>query len=68
CTLTREENQLLIDKILAENSSLELLDLSEKVKKITGLEIKSNAYLEILPGLIDSEGFFYALLKKRSVN
>lgn len=68
CTLTREENQLLIDKILAENSSLELLDLSEKVKKITGLEIKSNAYLEILPGLVDSEGFFYALLKKRSVN
>ncbi|ADQ15002.1 16S rRNA (cytosine(967)-C(5))-methyltransferase RsmB [Halanaerobium hydrogeniformans] len=63
CTLTREENQLLIERILTENKSLELLDLNKKIKNITGLEIKSNGYVEILPGLINSEGFFYALLK-----
>lgn len=65
CTLTREENQDLIDKILTENNNFVLVDLNKKLKEITGLVVENeNKYLELLPGEVDSEGFFYALLKK----
>jgi 16S rRNA (cytosine967-C5)-methyltransferase len=65
CTVTREENQDLIKKILAENKNFELIDINKKVKKVSSLNLKNNnKYLEILPGEADSEGFFYALLKK----
>ena len=65
CTLTREENQDLIMKVLAENKNFELVDLNQRLKKVSSLDIKTNnKYLELLPGEVDSEGFFYALLKK----
>ena len=65
CTLTEEENQKLVNRIIKENSNLRLLDLTEKVREITKLDIDNeNNYVEILPGEIDSEGFFYALIKK----
>ncbi len=66
CTLSREENQDLVEKILAENDDLELVDLNKRFFELTGLENveNENKYLEILPGFIDSEGFFYALFQK----
>ena len=65
CTLSREENQEIVDKILQENKELKLLDLSRKLTQVSSLKIETeNKYLEILPGEVDSEGFFYALLKK----
>lgn len=65
CTLTEEENQNLIDQIIKENKNLELLDLNKKIKEITDLNIENNnRYVEMLPGEVDSEGFFYALIKK----
>lgn len=65
CTLTREENQGIIDRILQENKGFILLDLNSKLTEISSLEIENeNKYLELLPGEVDSEGFFYALLKK----
>lgn len=65
CTLTEEENQDLIFKILAENKNFELIDLNKRIKDLTKLELNNkNKYLELLPGEVDSEGFFYALLKK----
>jgi len=65
CTLSREENQEIVDKILQENKELKLLDLSQKLTQVSSLKIETeNKYLEILPGEVDSEGFFYALLKK----
>jgi 16S rRNA (cytosine967-C5)-methyltransferase len=69
CTLSSKENQQVVEKLIAENTNIILEDLNKKFKKITGLELDNNEKcLEILPGFIDSEGFFYALLKKRRVN
>ncbi|MEC9490240.1 MAG: 16S rRNA (cytosine(967)-C(5))-methyltransferase RsmB [Halanaerobiales bacterium] len=65
CTLTREENQDLIRRVLAENKNFELIDLNKKLKQISSLNLENkNKYLELLPGEVDSEGFFYALFKK----
>jgi len=66
CTLSRQENQDLVDRILEENNDLELVDLDKEFFRLTGLKNIENEkkYLEILPGFIDSEGFFYALFKK----
>ncbi len=65
CTLSREENQKIVDRILEENKELKLLDLSQKLAQVSSLKMETeNKYLEILPGEVDSEGFFYALLKK----
>lgn len=65
CTLSREENQDLIQRILAENKNFELIDLNEKLTQVSSLDLENeNKYLELLPGEVDSEGFFYALLKK----
>lgn len=69
CTLSSKENQQVVERLLAENDDIILEDLNTKFKEITGLELDNNEKcLEILPGFIDSEGFFYALLKKRRVN
>lgn len=65
CTLSLEENQELIKRILEENKDFKLLDLNQSLTKISSIEINNeNKYLELLPGEVDSEGFFYALLKK----
>lgn len=65
CTLTQAENQNLIQRIIAENKNLELVDINKKLKNVSNLNLENdNKYLEILPGEVDSEGFFYALLKK----
>lgn len=66
CTLSRQENQDLVNRVLEENDDLELVDLNDEFYRLTGLENieNENKFLEILPGFIDSEGFFYALFKK----
>jgi 16S rRNA (cytosine967-C5)-methyltransferase len=65
CTISREENQEIVDRILQDNKELKLLDLSQKLTQVSSLKIETeNKYLEILPGEVDSEGFFYALFKK----
>lgn len=65
CTLSTAENQQLITKILAENKDLKLIDLRKRLAEVSSLEIKAeNKFIELLPGEVDSEGFFYALLKK----
>jgi 16S rRNA (cytosine967-C5)-methyltransferase len=65
CTLSHEENQDLINQILKENDKIKLVDINQRLEKVSSLNVKNdNKYLEILPGEVDSEGFFYALIKK----
>lgn len=65
CTLSYQENQDLLARILKENRELKLVDINKKLKKVSSLDLKNdNKYLELLPGEVDSEGFFYALIKK----
>ncbi|ADO76904.1 16S rRNA (cytosine(967)-C(5))-methyltransferase RsmB [Halanaerobium praevalens] len=65
CTLAKEENQDLIKRILKENKAYKLIDLSSRLEKASSLNLETkDKYLEILPGEVDSEGFFYALIQK----
>jgi len=65
CTLSQEENQDLINRILTENNNFELVNINKILEEVSVLNLKNeNKYLELLPGEVDSEGFFYALLKK----
>ncbi len=71
CTLTLEENELIINKIL-EKYPVELMEIELPVKSVNGFTkyngIKLNEQLyksrRIIPWEINSEGFFIAKLKK----
>ncbi|MFW6036164.1 MAG: 16S rRNA (cytosine(967)-C(5))-methyltransferase RsmB [Halothermotrichaceae bacterium] len=67
CTLSRQENQFVVEKILDRyNEKLKLIDISNDLKEI-GLENKfkiQNRMLEIFPPDTDTEGFFIAKFKK----
>ncbi|MGM0602761.1 MAG: 16S rRNA (cytosine(967)-C(5))-methyltransferase RsmB [Bacillota bacterium] len=64
CTLTREENQNIIDKILVENDHFILENLNCTVKELETVYSSEGKYLELLPGINNTEGFFYARIKK----
>ena len=71
CTLTVEENEYVINKVL-EKYPVEILDVELPVKSVDGLteifgkelnpEVRKSR--RIIPWEIDSEGFFIAKLKK----
>jgi 16S rRNA (cytosine1407-C5)-methyltransferase len=71
CTLTVEENELMLNKIL-KKYPVEVLDINLPVKSYNGFTIYENEKLNfslskskrILPWEIDSEGFFIIKLKK----
>ena len=71
CTLTVEENELMLNKIL-KKYPVEVLDINLPVKSYDGFTIYENEKLNpslskskrILPWEIDSEGFFITKLKK----
>ncbi|RCW51415.1 MULTISPECIES: 16S rRNA (cytosine(967)-C(5))-methyltransferase RsmB [unclassified Halanaerobium] len=64
CTLNREENQNIINKILTENNNFILEDISETIKGLGSVYSKEEKYLELIPGINNTEGFFYARIKK----
>ena len=54
CTLTKAENQDLIERIIAENNSYELINLNHKLKEVSSLNLENDKkYLELLPGEVD---------------
>ena len=57
CSIEPEENTLQIKNFLSEHSDAELIPL-------TAEETAENPGLQILPGLDDMDGFFYAKMKK----
>lgn len=57
CSIEPEENTLQIKNFLSEHSDAELIPLTEE-------ETAENPGLQILPGLDDMDGFFYAKMKK----
>lgn len=69
CTLTREENQDNIKKIInLYKEELRLKDIKEELSRL-GLENKytvmENGYLELFPSEDNTEGFFIAKLQKK---
>ncbi len=69
CTLTREENQKNIARLLElYPDKIEIMDIKEDLKRLglaDILETDENGLLEIFPSENRAEGFFIAKLKKR---
>lgn len=62
CTLTQEENQNMVDYALSLGLKLDAIpyNLPECLKSY----VKDNAYIEILPHVVDTDGFFIARFRK----
>jgi 16S rRNA (cytosine967-C5)-methyltransferase len=65
CTLTREENQQVIDSFLARNPEFELQDAARYLP-VEAKHMISGKYFEALPHRDDTDGFFAARLRKAS--
>lgn len=62
CTLTREENQDMV--AYACSLGLELDPISFNLPECLKSHVKDNAYIEILPHITETDGFFIARFKK----
>jgi 16S rRNA (cytosine967-C5)-methyltransferase len=74
CSLEREENEDVIDRALAEDSSFRVVDCKSELGRLQNEgeliwpEISSltrGPYLRTLPGMHPCDGFFAAILEKR---
>jgi 16S rRNA (cytosine967-C5)-methyltransferase len=74
CSLEKEENEDVVEKALAANSSVRLLDCHERLQqlrdegKLIWEDIDSltrGPYLRTIPGIHPCDGFFAAILGKR---
>jgi 16S rRNA (cytosine967-C5)-methyltransferase len=72
CSLEKEENEDVIERALAANSTFGLLDCAAALEKLrahgeltwTGAPLTRGPYLRTLPGIHPCDGFFAALLEK----
>jgi 16S rRNA (cytosine967-C5)-methyltransferase len=64
CTLSREENEEVVDDCLAGNSSMALVDLRDRAPLWARDLIDDRGFLRTLPHLHGMDGFFGALLRK----
>ncbi|MGV8152747.1 MAG: 16S rRNA (cytosine(967)-C(5))-methyltransferase RsmB [Alkaliphilus sp.] len=62
CTVNPKENELMIKQFLKLNTNYELVDLTEKYKKI--LFDASKKTIQLYPNIQDSDGFFIAKMRK----
>ncbi len=74
CSLEREENEDVIERALAEDSSFHVLDCRKELDHLRSAgeltlgdfsSLVSGAYLRTLPGIHPCDGFFAAILEKR---
>lgn len=65
CTLSREENEEVVDDCLAGNSSMALVDLRDRAPVWAGDLIDDRGFLRTFPHMHNMDGFFGALLRKK---
>jgi 16S rRNA (cytosine967-C5)-methyltransferase len=74
CSLEKEENEDVIEQVLAEDNSVNLLNCAEELTRLkdAGQLILANAesltrgpYLRTIPGVHPCDGFFAAILEKK---
>ncbi|MEG0642160.1 MAG: 16S rRNA (cytosine(967)-C(5))-methyltransferase RsmB [Clostridium sp.] len=63
CTITKEENEDIIQAFLKENSNFTLVDISDKVP--FNIDSAQKGYIKLLQGDYDTDGFFIAKLRKK---
>ena len=75
CSLEREENEVVVETILAEAREFKLVDCSPHLKRLqqsgelawTDLDsLVSGPYLRTLPGIHPCDGFFAAIIERNS--
>jgi 16S rRNA (cytosine967-C5)-methyltransferase len=73
CSLEREENEDVIERLLAEDSSFRVLDCRAELNRLQGegeliwpdpSSLTRGPYLRTLPGVHPCDGFFAAILEK----
>jgi 16S rRNA (cytosine967-C5)-methyltransferase len=64
CTLSREENEEVVDACLAENKAMGLVDLKDQGPSWAKDLIDDRGFLRTFPHLHGMDGFFGALLRK----
>jgi 16S rRNA (cytosine967-C5)-methyltransferase len=73
CSLEREENENVVEKVLKENNSFRLLDCSAELDRLKAegelawpdpASLTRGPYLHTLPGVHPCDGFFAAILEK----
>ncbi|KMT21453.1 16S rRNA (cytosine(967)-C(5))-methyltransferase RsmB [Clostridium cylindrosporum] len=63
CTITKEENEDIIEDFLKENNNFEMVDISEFVP--FNIDSAKKGYIKLLPGIYDTDGFFIAKLRRK---
>ena len=75
CSLEPEENQDVVEKALAADASFQLLECRTELEKLQAegeliwkdlKSLTSGPYLRTIPGVHPCDGFFAAILEKRS--
>jgi 16S rRNA (cytosine967-C5)-methyltransferase len=73
CSLEKEENEDVVERALAENSSVTLLDCRTEIDRLhvigeltwpAPLSLTRGPYLRTIPGVHPCDGFFAAILEK----
>lgn len=74
CSLEREENEDVIEKLIAENPEFQIMDCRQRLKEMqtegelawSDLDsLTDGPYLRTIPGVHPCDGFFGAILEKR---
>ena len=73
CSLEREENELVVEQVLAENLSFRLLDCRTELSRLKNegeltwpdpANLTRGPYLRTIPGIHRSDGFFASILER----
>ena len=75
CSLEPEENQAVVEEVLASNQPYRLLDCREELGSLQSTgdltlsdigSVVSGPYLRTIPGLHPCDGFFAAIIEQKS--
>lgn len=66
CSVAREEDEEVVEAVLAENPDLELVPPAETLGKELADKLGASRYLRLLPHLHGTDGFFAALLRRKA--
>jgi 16S rRNA (cytosine967-C5)-methyltransferase len=73
CSMEREENEEVVEKILADNKSLRLIDCRDELEHLKAADelicpdpacLTRGPYLRTIPGIHPCDGFFAAVIEK----
>lgn len=64
CTISKEENEDMVNKFLLENSQFKLIGFEDKFNSKKNIEKSKDGYVQLFPHIHNTDGFFIAKFKK----